>query len=398
MNIQNLKRLPATIGRIPGLIRDIHRNRNLGSTQPRLLTYTVTFRCNARCIMCDSWKMSGDGDMTLDEIKHVFRQIGQLDAVRLTGGEPFVRTDLSEILDLAIRYLNPLGVHITTNGFLTDRIVQLCEQRNKKIPLQLMVSLDGIEKEHNRIRGSSIAWKTAIATLEQLCDRQQELNLDLAVNQTIVDPTGMEQYRLLREKLRPMGVRHQAVMAYDTSATYNLERELDVAPRQIGEFATRGTFTPAQLEAFFNEVESDLKQLPWWARAAKSYYLNGIRQRLLPSSEQDEWTNPKCVALHSHLRIFPNGDVPTCQFNSKTVGNLKRQSFQEVWNSQQAGNQRKWVRGCVGCWAECEVVPSAIYTLDMLKPISTPKSNQKNFVTAEPQIVTIRKMAEPSQV
>lgn len=393
MNVQTLKKIPATLGRIPGLIRDIHRNRNTGATQPRLLTYTVTFRCNARCIMCDSWKMSGEGDMNLEEIQNAFQQIGRLDAVRLTGGEPFVRTDLLEILDLAIRYLQPLGVHITTNGFLTDRIIALCEKRCKKTPLQLMVSLDGVGEEHNRIRGSNIAWKTAIATLEQLSHRQRELNLDLAVNQTIVDSTGIEQYRLLRQKLAPLGIRHQAVMAYDTSATYNLERELDVAPRQIGEFATRGTFTQDDLESFFFEVESDLKQLPWWARAAKAYYLNGIKQRLLPSSTQEAWTNPKCVALHSHLRIFPNGDIPTCQFNSKTVGNVKRQSFQEVWQSQAAANQRKWVRDCVGCWAECEVVPSAIYTLDMIKPISTPKTRQGNCITPmrEPALVSLQK-------
>ncbi len=383
MNLLALQKLPVIASRVPGLVGDILRNRKSGSNRPRLLTYTVTFRCNARCIMCDSWKMSGDGDMSLEEIENVFRQIGPLDAVRLTGGEPFVRSDLSEILELAVRYLKPLGVHITTNGFLTDRIVSLCEQRCKKTPLQLMVSLDGVGEEHNRIRGSNIAWRTAFTTLEQLSKRQRELNLDLAVNQTLVDSAGIEQYRLLREELRPMGIRHQVVMAYDTSATYNLERELDVAPRQLGEFATRGKFTPAELESFFSAVESDLNELPWWARLAKRYYLNGIRQRLLPSSEQDVWTNPKCVALHSHLRIFPNGDVPTCQFNSKIVGNLKKQSFQEVWHSQLAVQQRKWVRSCVGCWAECEVLPNAIYTLDLLKPISARKPDQTTDLVPE---------------
>jgi hypothetical protein len=72
------------------------------------------------------------------------------------------------------------------------------------------------------------------------------------------------------------------------------------------------------------------------------------------------------VALHSHLRLFPNGDVPTCQFNSRTVGNLRQSSFAEVWKSVKADEQRQWVRKCPGCWAECEVLPSAIYTGDLL--------------------------------
>jgi Fe-coproporphyrin III synthase len=388
--------LPIALGRLPDFIGDVIRNRGEGSLRPRLLTYTVTFRCNAKCIMCDSWKMNGDGDMALDDIAKMFRQIGQLDAVRLTGGEPFVRTDLPAILDLAVRHLCPLGAHITTNGFLTDRIVKLCEERDKRIPLQLLVSLDGVEKEHNRIRGSNIAWKTAIETIEKLASRQRELNLDLAVNQTIVDSSGLEQYRLLRERLRPLKIRHQTVMAYDTSATYNLQRNLDVAPKQIGEFATHGKFTTSELEELFSEIESDMKKLPWWAQAAKSYYLKGIKQRLLPSGRngahsdapKHDWTNPKCVALHSHLRVFPNGDVPTCQFNSKTIGNLKRQSFEEVWSSQLARNQRKWVRDCVGCWAECEVVPSAIYTLDLIKPIKAKKANPTPELKPEPAILS----------
>jgi MoaA/NifB/PqqE/SkfB family radical SAM enzyme len=74
------------------------------------------------------------------------------------------------------------------------------------------------------------------------------------------------------------------------------------------------------------------------------------------------------VALNAHLRIFPNGDVPTCQFNSKTIGNLREQPFQEIWSSLAANEQRAWVKKCPGCWAECEVLPSAIYTLDLLKP------------------------------
>jgi len=311
--------------------------------------------------------MQGEDDLTPQEIEAIFRQIGRLDAVRLTGGEPFIRKDLLCILELVERYLRPIVVHITTNGFLSDRIVDLCERRDRGTPLQLMVSLDGLEGTHNRIRGSSVAWKTAMTTIESLAGRTRELNLDLVVNQTIVDRDGLQDYRAIREILRPLGVRHQAVMAYDTSATYNVETEIDVAPSQIGEFATRGKFDADELKDFLAEIEIDLATLPKPARLAKSYYWTGIKQRLLPQTVT-EYLNPPCVALHSHLRIFPNGDVPTCQFNSKTVGNLRKQSFQDIWSSSLADQQRDWVRKCAGCWAECEILPNAIYTLDLLRP------------------------------
>lgn len=354
--------------RTPAFLRDVYRRRAGKSVLPRLLTYTVTFRCNARCIMCDSWKIKGVNDLKIEEIESIFKQLPRMDAIRLTGGEPFVRKDLSDIVELATRYLKPLGLHITTNGFLTDRILELCEHRTKNIPLQVMVSLDGLKDHHNYIRGSSIAWDSATKTLEILAKHRKTWNLDLAVNQTIVDREGIAHYRQLRDFLKPLGIRHQTVMAYDTSATYNLEKEIDVAPKQAGQFTTFGEFSETELLSLFQDIRNDLESLPWWARFAKQYYLDGIQERLLASDNTEHWTNPPCAALHSHLRIFPNGDIPTCQFNSQTIGNLRRSSFSEIWESHLANKQKEWVKRCAGCWAECEILPSAIYSLDPLRP------------------------------
>ena len=99
-------------------------------------------------------------------------------------------------------------------------------------------------------------------------------------------------------------------MAYDLSATYNLEEELEVAPSQIGQFTTFGEFTEEHLQTLFDEIEKDLTNYPLLDRLAKRYYLQGIRNRLL---DGEGVPNPKCVALNSHLRLLPDGrcaDVP----------------------------------------------------------------------------------------
>jgi MoaA/NifB/PqqE/SkfB family radical SAM enzyme len=346
-----------------GFARTLYRNRHQQDDLPRFLTYTVTFGCNARCIMCDSWKMPSPNDLTLDEVRQIFAQLPKMDAVRLTGGEPFVRRDLAQIADAVRKSLDPFVLHITTNGFLTKRIVEFCETRDRRLPLQLMVSLDGTSEKHNHVRGHSSAWDMAIRTIEELAPRRKELRMQLFVNQTIVDADGVSEYKKLRDVLRPLGVRNNVVMAYDTSATYNMEKEVDVAPTEIGQFTTFGEFTRDDIRELVTEVEHDLRDAPLLERLSKRYYLRGIANRLL---NQVGSPNPPCVALNSHLRIFPNGDVPTCQFNTKTVGNLRQQSFAEVWKSARAGEQRAWVRKCPGCWAECEVLPSAIYTGDLL--------------------------------
>ena len=352
------------MNRVLSFLPTVWRTHRRKVTQPRFLTYTVTFSCNARCIMCDSWRKPSPNDLSLQEIENIFHQLPQMDAVRLTGGEPFVRRDMLEIAHLTQEKLRPLILHVTTNGFLTDRIVKFCEERKQDVPLSLLVSVDGMEDKHNAVRGHDKAWDFIVKTLETLAPRQKELRMNLAVNQTIVDAEGVEHYKRLRDFLKPLGIRNNVVMAYDVSATYNLEEEIDVAPTQIGEFATFGEFTPEHLKELFDEIEKDLPSYRLLDRIAKKYYLLGIRNRLLGDVGAP---NPKCVALNSHLRLFPDGRVPTCQFNTTAVGNLRDEKFADLWAKVNVEKQREWVSKCPGCWAECEVLPNAIYTGDLLQ-------------------------------
>ncbi len=311
--------------------------------------------------MCDSWRLEREGELDLAEIERIYRQLPRLDAVRLTGGEPTVRADLDAIVELARRHLRPLAIHVTTNGFATDRLVALCAERDRSTPLDLLVSIDGVGDKHDAIRGVGRAYERAFRTLELLAPRRKELRLRLAVNQTIVDEEGFEHHRLLGEQLARLQVPLQVVIAYKESATYNLEREREVAAGVEG-YTTFGAFDPRALRSFLDEVEAGLAARNPLERLAKRYYLAGLRRRLFG---EDGPPQPRCVALNAHLRIFPNGDVPTCQFNSKLAGNLRRQAFAELWHSARAGEQRAWVRRCAGCWAECEVLPSAVYTADL---------------------------------
>ena len=344
------------------ILGDILRNRRRSINLPRYLTYIVTWTCNARCIMCDCWKKDSPEDLTLDEVEKIYAQLPPMDAVRLTGGEPFVRKDFTELANLTQEQLQPRFLHVTTNGFLTRRIVEFCEQRNRSTPLRLLISMDGMAEKHNHVRGRETAWSTTSETVRALAPRQEELNLQLSVNQTIVDSDGIDQNRQLREYLRPMNVRVNVVMAYDASATYSLKHETAVARSQIGQFTTFGDFDQHRIAELADEVESDLKNFPWADRIAKRYYWRGVRGRLARDADA---LNPSCVALNSHLRLYPNGDVPVCQFNSRRVGNLRRQSFESVWSGDDITREREWVRKCPGCWAECEVLPNAIYTGDL---------------------------------
>lgn len=340
-------------------VKELRGHRKGTSVVPRVLTHTVTFRCNARCVMCDSWRLPRQDELTLDEVDRIYAQLPRLDAVRLTGGEPFVRKDLPEIAALARERLRPRILHITTNAFLTERILEFVDAWPDRSPLHLLVSLDGPQEKHDEVRGVPRSWDRAIETLEGLVERREHKALKLAVNQTVLDGDGARQYRPLKAELDALGVPVHVVIAYRESATYSLERDRDLVAENGGEYETFGQITPAEISLLLDQVEQDLDSLPKAERLAKSYYVAGLRRRLLGETGP---TGPSCVALHAHLRLFPTGDVPTCQNNSKVVGNLRDRSFTDVWESALAAEQRRWVKGCAGCWTECEILPSAVYT------------------------------------
>lgn len=333
---------------------------------PRILTWTLNFRCNARCGMCDSWKKTGEDELDPAQTQALVAKLPRtITATRLTGGEPFLRNDLDEIALALDRRLDLDMLHLTTNGFLTGRIVSFASTMGRKLsaPLHLLVSLDGLEDLHNEIRGQPFAFRTALETIREIAAHRREWGVELAVNQTVVDERGVAAYDALHDLLRGLDVPHHVVVAYAESATYSTTADTDLSPATPGVFRTATPMDPGLLAEFFERVDRDRRELPFSNRVAKGYYLDGIRNRVLHGVGIP---NPACAALAGHMRIYPNGDVPTCQFNSRVVGNLWRTDFDELWHGPRALRSRAWVEKCPGCWAECEVLPSALLGGDLL--------------------------------
>ncbi len=338
---------------------------------PSFLTYTVTWPCNAKCVMCDSWrKPVNEPDLTLEEIEGFFQQLKRMDAVRITGGEPFIRRDIHDIVNLADFYLRPTYIHITTNGFLTQVIVQSISKVRKKSKLQIKISIDAFEEHHDLIRGTRGAYQRAKETaicLKEIADKE---NFVVAINQTIVNHDSLADYERIQADFDPYGITVCPYLAYKGSATYHIDSSIQMGPPYPGYFEPFGDFTSDELVAFFKKVEGKVRKTNSPViNLLRNYYLKGMIQRL--QKEKDgQLLNPKCVALRDHLRLYPDGDIPVCQFNSEIVGNIRRQSFEEIWFGSDISSKRRWVDGCPGCWAGCEVLPSAVYTGDVYKGIS----------------------------
>jgi mycofactocin system glycosyltransferase len=98
--------------------------------RPQALSLEITHRCIARCVMCDIWRVPEDvPDLSLQEWLRLLQSDLFSDLVELdiTGGEPFLRTDLPDLFsglcDLRLKHLKNLrSIAVTTNGLLTDRV------------------------------------------------------------------------------------------------------------------------------------------------------------------------------------------------------------------------------------------------------------------------------------
>ena len=112
--------------------------------RPHAAHLIVTFKCNLKCLGCGSWKVKEHADLSTDEWHEVFGQLTSLDVVKVLGGEPFVRRDIVELLTDIRDTIDPYILQLTTNGMLTDRVVEAVEAVGWP-GLQLRISVDGMD-------------------------------------------------------------------------------------------------------------------------------------------------------------------------------------------------------------------------------------------------------------
>lgn len=347
----------------------IVKNRTGAVPKPSWCTYLVSYRCNARCGMCDSWRLKPGPELTVADVGIVFGKIGRLDVVRLTGGEPFLRADFADIAETVMAHSRPSVLHVTTNGSRPDAIEAFARSFSRPERLRFLVSLDGLAAEHDQSRGDDATFDTALETVRRLTEIRRGRGIDVAVNHTVISAQSVADHGELRSRLAAMGVDVQSVLAYADSSMYGLKLRGKKAEHLIVPqgYPLHPKLRGADVIGFVEEELAHVSQLrSRTTRIGKRYYLKGLLSRL--RGDRSPGPKPRCVALRSHIRLLPDGRVPVCQFNTETVGNLLTSSLHEVWASAQAKESRQWVDACPGCWAECEVMPSAIYTGDIARP------------------------------
>jgi len=330
--------------------------------RPRLLPFSlvvsVSYRCNSRCQTCGVWRKTSE-ELNVDQWRQVFRHLGRAPSyLTFTGGEPFLRPDLHEIVMAGAELCRPAVITIPTNGLLTRRIVdrtdQICAAATHS-QVGLNLSLDGVGEEHDRIRGVPGNWERALETWQGLKALQEKHpNLVLSVH-TVVSRLNADRIRDTVEGLE--------FLEPDSYITEVAEErvELDTVGWEIT--PTPETYAPIADYLSTRARRAPARGLARLTQAFRAQYYQLARRVL----EQQCQVIP-CQAGWASGHIAPNGDVWTCCVRAEPVGNLRQTGYdlRPIW-SEQVGELGRLRRSIAAGECACPMA-NASYANMLLHP------------------------------
>lgn len=300
---------------------------------PINLTLSVSFRCNSRCKTCNIYKEKSD-ELSLVEWKRIFENLGENPFwVTISGGEPFLRSDISEIICSFHDQCHPSIINIPTNGLLSERIPKVVEEiavHCKSAQIVINLSIDEVGEKHDEIRGVRGNYAKALKTFSGL------KSIDLA-NLSIGIHTVISKFNVTRI---PEIYRHLRTLNPDSYITEIAEErvELDTIDSAITpeyqDYANAVDFLTKELkEDHFNRVGNI-------TRAFRIQYYQMVKQIL----KEHRQIIP-CYSGFASAQIAPDGDVWMCCIKAESIGNLRdvNYDFKKVWFSEKA----KILRQCI---------------------------------------------------
>jgi radical SAM protein with 4Fe4S-binding SPASM domain len=281
----------------------------------------LTYRCNERCIHC-YLDHEDHGEMKTQEIKNVLEQLAQSGTLFLTlsGGEIFLREDLFELLEFA-RALH-FDINLKTNALLIDaeRARKLRDLGVRKIQISIYSAEPEVHDAITKVRGSLERSLAAIRFLQA-----EGLNVKIACP-------------LMKQNL--MAYRNVQALAAELKVPYVLD--MTITPKMDGDMSL------LQLRSSTKELLPILQDASLNPRACSPDSLEAetISTGSATSSgiESHAYEDIPCSAGHNSCYISPYGDVFPCVQMPVATGNLRKQTFENIWFRSEEMNRVRAVR------------------------------------------------------
>ena len=315
---------------------------------PVALTFFVTSRCNLRCSHCFYWRelnTASDKELSIDEIRKIARSFKHPLSLSLTGGEPFLRKDLKEIIEAFHEGCGTREAGIATNGTFeasTVETVRSILDEGLLSSLSVQVSLDGLEETHDAIRGIKGSFKKAMSTLTVLKKMEAHYpNLHLKIALAI-QKQNITEFREFVQYFLPLEI----------PLRFNIVRGGGFGVFDLPRNAASG-FDPRDKQSSFLSLK-EIRTTYAWLKVmnAKSpfHFWPARQQRIWELSIkmlEDGQCEIPCYARYMESVLYSNGDVSFCEL-SKVFANIREydSNFETIWKCEKAEKMRKFITRC----------------------------------------------------
>lgn len=288
----------------------------------------VTYNCNAKCTMCNIWQQTSQNEMMPIEYSKLPKSLVD---INITGGEPFLRQDLVDIINVITQNNPKVRIVISSNGFLTRRIVEYMKEIKQINPrTALALSLDGINSKHNETRGIPNAFDLVMNTIDGLkLDGFDDIRLGYTAS-----TNNIEELPKVYELTKELGVE------FTVSVVHNSDNYFNIDSNQMPEATT--------LDKYLNNIIKNESKTLNLRKLGRTFYMKGLSKYAHTNKRE-----LKCRALKDFFYLDPQANVYPCNILEKPIGSLREKSFSKIWAAKETDNLRSYCEHCNSCWMVC---------------------------------------------
>lgn len=297
----------------------------------------ITSRCNSRCRHCFYWQnlnRTSTDELSFEELKKFSEEIDRVRSLSFTGGEPFLRKDLPEIVLLFGQNNRPEQIGIPTNGLLSQKIAAMTESfLKKRLPIEysLNLSLDGLKETHDYIRGVPGSFEKLLETYKALVPFRRKYGLKIKITTTLNNKNikQIKQLGFFVKKKMPQVSFHNFEIMRGEPLDKSLQPPLLEELKKI---------RPVIFELW--------KGYQFYHHPFKSLIAYQLKQHVfntyLEIIEKEKQIVP-CLAYALDAVLDEKGNVYFCEL-TPAIGNIRKNSFLEIIRSRKAQKVRNSIR------------------------------------------------------
>ena len=340
-----------TIGDMLVLPAQMARSSGRANAFPFVININVTTRCNLRCPYCFNAdnNIARSDELTLEEYRDLAHQWAPYrPGIFISGGEPFAREDLVEIVAAFKQHGLPIG--LVSNGTLMteDKARRLAEMGLDAV----LISIHGARETHDRTVGKVGAYDLSLAALRRWAELQPKRGP--MVNYVLSEASVADLPRFVQDI---SDLRHVAV---------RLSHLNFLTPKEIAaqkEF-WREHFGEVPIDILTHQYEPAEGAFAPLIEFLGSGQAHGVLTKpVLDAGEIRQWYSPnvalgrRCVFIWRSTFVNAQGDVYPCQFLYVRMGNLRQSRMEDIWNNDLYRQFRGALRGGLmpGCARCCKV-------------------------------------------